>query len=287
MLNEEKLRREETRDCSEGDWYEQWLDDNDQPHSLNDNPAIIEYTNNNIIIRKLWCKHGKIHRLGGPACVEYYDSGKIGNEKWYNNGYNYNPADLNSSVNTAYYESGEIMFKTFAFDIQEYNGKVWTKNKINNYYRTGELMSESLLNNVGKLDFYHLYINKPTHIDYYKSGNVKRKEWHFDGLHSIPIDINNTKLPSIIEYHENGNKKYEGWYDAESRLGYHRLNGPAKIWYYEDGSIFAEKWYYKDLVSRLEEPAYIEYESGKVTYEAWYKDDEFLSEKGTIFEKDL
>ena len=48
-------------------------------------------------------------------------------------------------------------------------------------------------------------------------------------------------------------------------------NGPAKIWYNEDGSVKREEWCQRDILHREGGPALITYKHGSVYSECWYK----------------
>ncbi len=44
----------------------------------------------------------------------------------------------------------------------------------------------------------------------------------------------------MIEYYRNGNIKYEGYYIDGYR---HRVDGPAVIWYDEDGKVLSKEYW--------------------------------------------
>ena len=62
------------------------LDENDESHSYDDEPAVIAPTNT-----KFWYKHGNRHRLTGPAVV--YGGGSS-NQEWYIDGEQYSEEDF-------------------------------------------------------------------------------------------------------------------------------------------------------------------------------------------------
>jgi len=55
-----------------------------------------------------------------------------------------------------------------------------------------------------------------------------------------------------IEYWPNGNKKSEMWSIAAK---YHRINGPAVQWWYEDGDKEREYWIINGFYHRVDGPA--------------------------------
>jgi len=61
----------------------------------------------------------------------------------------------------------------------------------------------------------------------------------------------------------------------------HRLNSPAAIWYYEDGSINSEFYYINDKIHRLDGPACIYYyENGSINSKYYYINNELHKTDG-------
>ena len=53
---------------------------------------------------------------------------------------------------------------------------------------------------------------------------------------------------------------------------YHRIDGPAKTEWYENGNKKSEEWYLYDKLHRIDGMAYIEWgENGNKKIEKWYK----------------
>jgi antitoxin component YwqK of YwqJK toxin-antitoxin module len=90
------------------------------------------------------------------------------------------------------------------------------------------------------------------------------------------------------EYRKNGNLREEIHYlgDEEATkenvhsFKFHRTDGPARIYYYENGKIEREYWYVEGKMHRTDGPARIYYyENGKREREHWYVDDKELNEE--------
>jgi hypothetical protein len=63
--------------------------------------------------------------------------------------------------------------------------------------------------------------------------------------------------PAYIYFWENGEKKLEIWYKTGLR---HREDGPAVIEYYENGKVKEKQWYIEDAQHRTDGPAWICYD---------------------------
>jgi len=90
--------------------------------------------------------------------------------------------------------------------------------------------------------------------------------------------------PKII-YRNDGSVDSKLWYTDNGNL--HRVDGPAKIWYYPDGTVEFETWYQNGVLHRVDGPAFIEYRSEGIVgeigwwlYGSSYAFDEFLSVDG-------
>lgn len=79
----------------------------------------------------------------------------------------------------------------------------------------------------------------PADIEYYNNGQTKREAYCKSKMCPYTYDKNHA---AIIEYYENGNKRYE-MYNTKEGNGPHRSDGPAVIYYNEDGSIKDEFFY--------------------------------------------
>jgi hypothetical protein len=75
--------------------------------------------------------------------------------------------------------------------------------------------------------------------------------------------------PAQIYYDENGNVTLEIWFEDGKR---HRLDGPAGTVYDENENIEEKLWFENDNQHRLNGPANIEYDKqGNVTEKRWYE----------------
>ena len=90
----------------------------------------------------------------------------------------------------------------------------------------------------------------------YSNGKIRIEEWTQNNKY------HRLNGPAIIYYNENGNKRCERWYQNGE---FHRLDGPAKIEYYNNGNISSEEWYQNNQQHRLDGPAIIYYNGDSVT----------------------
>jgi len=84
-----------------------------------------------------------------------------------------------------------------------------------------------------------------------------------------------------IKYNDKEKTKidYEFYFDSKDE--WHRLNDPARIWYYTSGNIELEEYCINDRLHRLEGPAQISYyESGEIHHEGyWINGEKYLKEE--------
>ncbi len=69
------------------------------------NPIVQYYINGNMAVKE-WYKHGKYHRIGGPAIQRYNKSGRIKSEQSFING-------IQHGENRWWFESGKIRHKQY------------------------------------------------------------------------------------------------------------------------------------------------------------------------------
>lgn len=125
-------------------------------------------------------------------------------------------------------------------------------------------------------------IDGPARITYHDMGrSIRSKEWFFNGW---AINILDMDAPSEIHYYYNGDILSETWYRNVFKEGYAIING--------------KEVKSKNLIHRLDGPAYIEYNNKTdKEYEVWYKNGKrFRSnnepdyigyyENGTVYKKD-
>jgi antitoxin component YwqK of YwqJK toxin-antitoxin module len=103
------------------------------------------------------------------------------------------------------------------------------------------------------------------------------KYWHINGVPSrldmsLPyIEMSNGEKRYRLE--DGGYKKIgrlrEEWFNKNSE--YHRVDGPARIWYYENGNIKSKSYFSNNKLHREDGPATIRYyENGRIEFEAYY-----------------
>ena len=74
-------------------------------------------------------------------------------------------------------------------------------------------------------------------------------------------------MEPIRHYYENGSIYHERWLVNGK---YHRLDGPAYIVYYKNGSIGSEHWFVNNEYHRLDGPAFMRYnKDGSINHEEW------------------
>ena len=66
-------------------------------HSFNDKPAFIGYDYDGR--EEIWRKHGKLHRLTGPAFISYNEYGKIIDKEYWINYVEFSQQDWETEVN--------------------------------------------------------------------------------------------------------------------------------------------------------------------------------------------
>lgn len=102
-----------------------------------------------------------------------------------------------------------------------------------------------------------------------------------DKIQSIVYEISDNYYYKI-SYGYTGNKYSELWYPGYYK--YHRLDGPAKIFYDEHGNIYLKKWYQNGKLHRPDGPAKIEnYNNGKIESEFWYQNGKLHRSDGPAY----
>lgn len=81
---------------------------NDKLHHIGA-PAVIAYFENGHLQYKVWYKNGNPHRISGPSSIRYFKNGHIQHEAWYKDGKIY----INHATPsiTYYFEDGTIQEK--------------------------------------------------------------------------------------------------------------------------------------------------------------------------------
>lgn len=122
----------------------------------NNKPAVINRSNNNIVIYEGYYQNGD-ERLNGPSILSYYNSGKLKSKK-----YRYTTNDKPSSF--TYYENGNIEREYYYFHEMIHRDNLPAKIF---YYKDGSIQEE----------YYYQYhqlhrLDGPAHIMYDKDGNI-------------------------------------------------------------------------------------------------------------------
>lgn len=220
-------------------------------------PALLYYDENRKILHKDYYKNGKFHRepkengKRKPARLNFDKYGNIKRKMYFLNGEfdnnNDNPAIID------YLPNGNIRYE--------------------NYVRISETQHKVQLHRDGAEEFN----DKPSRIIYDEDGNLKRKEYHFEG-----------KLIGKKYYK---NKKLNSTYQMYRCY-------PAQIEYNDDGSIDYQEYlkngeYHRDPENGIDKPAFIKYyesndeeifDGRKIMYESyWFNGKQEISETKPVF----
>jgi antitoxin component YwqK of YwqJK toxin-antitoxin module len=230
--------------------YEEWRKDS-KLHRIG-GPARVEWHDNGKLANEEWYKDGKLHRVGGPAKVKWHDSGKRANEEWYKDGKLHR---VGEPAKVEWHDSGKR-----AKEVWYQEGKPLRINAaaIVEWHKNGKLAKEVWYQD-GKL---HRDGN-PASASWYNNGKPAREEWYQDGK---PHRIN---AAAIVDWHENGKPANEIWYQ-NGKL--HRLDGPAVASWHDNGKSAREEWYQNDKCHRLDGAAKIHWYDNGIR-EEWYQND--------------
>lgn len=199
-----------------------------------------------------WRKDSKLHRIGGPAKVEWHNNGKLAKEVWYQEG---KPHRINAAAIVEWHKNGKL-----ANEVWYQDGKL---------HRDGNPASASWYNN-----------GKPAREGWYQDGKQHRINaaaivgWHENGKLAEEIWYQNGKLhrldgPAVASWHDNGKSASKKWYQNNKC---HRLDGAAKIYWYDNGICIREEWYQNDKLHRDGAAAIIVWTNEGIKYEEkWYK----------------
>lgn len=120
-----------------------WTDIGGFIHRNEDKPAVVKYKDDRVL-SEFWYKHGKQHRVGGPALTSYwYNSDgnkKIGKQTWFRNGFVHRDGDEPA---LSIFENG---------DGEEHH-----------WYRDGKHYRDG---------------NKPSVVLLFENGSIFRQEWY-------------------------------------------------------------------------------------------------------------
>ncbi len=236
-------------------------------------PAIINYINETgDLCNESWYQNGLIHRTDGFAFIEYFSSGHIYQEIWYENG-------------TAYREDGPYLIQYHE------NSKIhvikWNNiDEKNNrplcqlFDENGELTVESWYKHIEGCDDLTCFCecnnnvlqreNGPVHI-LYNNGLILKEIWR------------RGKYEYIKLYNSHGGIRVES-YMLGNKL--HRDDGPAEIRYYDNGVIMHKKYMQNGVLHNENGPACVAYHNnGKLEEISWYINGNYHRDKGPAVTK--
>jgi len=185
-------------------------------YESSDEPTEITYYNPSRQNQKRWKNSaGELHRVDGPARIEYDLDGNLLAEVWHKNGLIHRE---DGSAYTFYYSDGSIESERWF-----YEGDLYRKDgpTIIRYYRTsGHLKSQEWY----QIDRYHR-LDGPAVIKYKPTGKIKSVEWYIDGKKLIGDELEavdpNTSEERLIDLYLKD--------DDTSKLAYTNPNFPKYI----------------------------------------------------------
>jgi hypothetical protein len=216
-------------------------------------PIIYDYYIKGQLGYRKWEVDGKCHNLDGPACIEYYPDGKLKSTQWQ---YKNILHRIGGPARIDYREDGTKQFEHWYFK--------------------------------GELD----RIGEPAVFEYNQEGVVVKTKYFIRGVQVSPANQINVQpsnrppedmsdLPSYIVYIGRSGIIYsKNWITDSKKCDwtyrdpferFHRLNGPARIFYYNTGEIYREEWYDRGRRHNPNGPAIIHYnKDGSITFkEHW------------------
>lgn len=167
-------------------------------------------------IQKIYFVDGKVHKLDGPAIINYTKINSnefyVDKELWYKNDIQHR--DDNKPAVKIYNKFGNLLEIRYFVEGKRHkdNGA-----SVIFFYDNGNIhglkyYKNNILNNS----------NKPSDIEFYNNGKKKHE------IYCLNNRIHRNNGPAVIEYYEDGTIKEERYY----RNGdLHRVDGPANIFY--------------------------------------------------------
>lgn len=214
---------------------------------------------------------GKLHSINDePAFIEYNDLDQVLCEKWYNNGmiiYEIKYINGVSKISETWYENDIISHKIL------YYGQSYIKmHEI--WYKNGEIYYELFYaNSTGEIYLEKKYNDISYSIGYYDNGKIIHEIFYTRDNNKIYMETkyNKNKYFTVV-YFKNGKIKSRIW-SINSVYNYHRKNDrPAFIEYNEDGKIISQSWYKNGKLYRKNNPAIIIYNNiGVIIKQEWYE----------------
>lgn len=250
-----------------------YYNDNDEVHRVN-GPAIIEYyednTNGNKGIKKEdYYINGKKHRENKPASITYYENNNIEKEEYYINGKKHRE-DGPASIKYFEFKRNNIHIEMYYIDNKKHreDGPAYIK-----YFEDKTKGKDGISEEIYYINNKQHRENGASSIEYFedktKGNNGIRKEDY-----TINGKYHRVGEPAIIYYKELSNDKSIEYYYIDGQL--HREDGPAVIFYLKDktkgnNGIDTEAYYMYGKEHREKGPAIIEYyENGRIKNEEYY-----------------
>lgn len=194
---------------------------------------IVTYREDGTVKREEWWEGSVLHRVDGPAFVRYYDDGWF--EVWYQHGQRHR--DDGPAV-TRFYEDGRVARE--------------------DWYLSGVRHR----------------VDGPAVIEYYPDGTVKKEEWYFSGERGCARGASFVayRPDGSVEHkvwHRAGIREMSRWYDEDGEL--HRDDGPANIYYREDGITRSGEEWFSHGRHRTDGPGHVAYnKKGEPVKETWF-----------------
>jgi antitoxin component YwqK of YwqJK toxin-antitoxin module len=116
--------------------------------------------------------------------------------------------------------------------------------------------------------------------------NNGNKYWYLNGVSNrLDISLPYIEMSNGDKYYKlnDGGKKIIGhlreqWFDKDGKLN--REDGPALIYYYNNGNVLSERYYSNGKLDRENGPAYTAYnENGNIDLEYYYLNEKYYSKK--------
>jgi len=254
------------------------------------------YFSNYKLVRLCWGESPNYYRENGPAVIEFNNNGNIITQKWYN-------TDCKLLFTQEYYDSGNVKRQQYynkgllhcendlpAIEEWYASGKL----KSRYWYLNGELHRENDLPAIeewydsGKLKSRYWYLNGELHREndlsaieeWYGSGKVKSRHWYVNGESHREND-----LPADEKWYNSGTLKTQRW--SQKDKGEHRENNlPCLIKWHPNGNLKRQEWQLNGCFhSKDNLPHEIEYwESGRIMNKTWYLQD-YEYQQATLPEK--
>lgn len=205
-----------------------------------DGPAVLEYDEDGQKIREEWFQNNLLHRLNKPARILYDSKGLVTSEHWYEHGIPptgtiiqklYNPyGGITSQCTKTFLLGGSTRTSWFLIKV---DGTAvlhsTTGPAVLEYDEDGLLLREIWYRNGLKHRSNSNPTDGPTEIEYFPNGIIKTKIWYKDGL----FDTSHVCLFNYLSFYDDILKIKSGWtYDLEGNI----QDGQSHVSYYKSGN---------------------------------------------------